>query len=147
MHLSICTPTPPPSRDYVGQWWGFELFNCQLPHPQGMSRCQIPIIYPGCHLGIWSYQAHRTRLATHELLLMTIWSVHFKDMYIKKYVEESSKQLQFYRHAPPCPVASTLRYTTRDTRAFLFSGAWRRTLAIGRWPGVWNTAQRRSGDT
>ena len=48
MHLSICTPTPP-SRDYVGQWWGFELFNCQLPHPQGMSRCQIPIIYPGCH--------------------------------------------------------------------------------------------------
>ena len=41
--------------------------------------------------------------------------------YIKKYVEESSKQLQFYRHAPPCPVLAhyDIRLVTRALSCFL----------------------------
>ena len=45
MQVSMYRPIPPGLQD-VGDGWGFDIQNCQLPHPGAGFHCQIPLYTP-----------------------------------------------------------------------------------------------------
>ena len=48
MQVSMLRPTPPGLQD-VEDGWGFDMQNCQLPHPGAGFHCQIPCIHPSIY--------------------------------------------------------------------------------------------------